>query len=272
MRLDPYPPQEPLSGRMFEYQAELLARSLGIHGEELAYGPSRLQRIEVFLPDNPNGTVLAVFPGGGWTNAYKDYLSHMAPAMTAAGIILTTVGYRLAPEHTFPTGIEDCAAGLNRMIEFLRGRGLPTDRVFLGGHSAGGHIAALLAVSSRPGGAFGLAPGVVRGCLPISGSYDLTAAGGFSSRPRFLGLPGNEEAASPIHRIGARPVPFHVAWASNDFPHLIAQAQRFVRALTDAGGMVETFVLDGDDHFSAGYAGMPGRPWTEAAIAWMGRN
>ncbi|MEP4378047.1 MAG: alpha/beta hydrolase [Alphaproteobacteria bacterium] len=276
-RLEPYPPQEPLDGRMYEYQAELLARGLGIVGEEHAYGPSRLQRIEVFAPRRPNGTILVAFPGGGWTNAYKEFMSHMAPAMVESGAILVTAGYRLAPDDIFPACADDCGAAVVKARDAAAKLGGDPDRIFLTGHSAGGHLAALLAVTSSgteptETGAFGLSPGDIRGCMPISGSYDLTPAGGYSNRPRFLGRPGNERLASPIHRIGASALPFLLAIGENDFPHLVAQADAFAAALDARGVDLERITLAGEDHFTAGWAGMPGSVWTRAAIDWMARK
>jgi len=146
-------------------------------------------------------------------------------------------------------------------------------RIFLGGHSAGGHYAALLAVRRDWQAQAGLPKDVIRGCLPISGVYDFGVQSGLSNRPRFLGAAGNERPASPIDNIEGRPPPFLLAYGDLDFPHLMKQAERMEAALRAAGGDVERLVLKGRNHFTASYAGgEAGGPWVPAVLAWMLRR
>jgi acetyl esterase/lipase len=265
MRIEDYPPQEPLSDAGRRYHEEVLRRGNGIEGKEHAYGPDPCQRALLFRPEHPDGRVLAFFPGGGWTSGYKEWMAFMAPAFTAAGVLFAAMGYRLAPRHVFPVGAEDCARALAWLWRETGGK-----PVFAGGHSAGGHYASLLAVTSDWQRGVGLPEDAIRGCLPISGVYDLTPEGGLSQRPRFLGAGETERAASPLHRIGARPRPFLLAHGDKDFPHLIRQAAAMEAALTSAGGDVTRIVLAGRDHFSASYAGGEADgPWVPKALAWM---
>jgi arylformamidase len=113
---------------------------------------------------------------------------------------------------------------------------------------------------------------IVRGCLPISGVYDFGPDSGLTMRPRFLGAAdaGNEAAASPIRHIGAEPCPFFIAHGSEDFPHLMRQAERMEQALVAKNADVQRIVLPGCNHFSASYAGGdPQGPWVPHAIRWI---
>jgi acetyl esterase/lipase len=151
--------------------------------------------------------------------------------------------------------------------------GFDPARIFLGGHSAGGHYAALLAVRRDWQRAAGLPDTVIRGCLPVSGVYDFGPQSGFSSRPRFLGAAGNETRASPVENIDGVPPPFLLAHGDQDFPHLIKQAERMEAALRAAGGDAERLVLNGRNHFTASYAGGEADgPWVPRALAWMARR
>lgn len=265
MRIEDYPPQEPISEAGQRYHEEVIRRGAGIAGEDRAYEGDPYQSALLFRPEKPDGRVLAFFPGGGWTNGYKEWMAFMAPAFTAAGVLFAAMGYRLAPQHVFPTGVEDCA----RALAWLW-RETGRQPIFVGGHSAGGHYASLLAVTTDWQSGLGLPEDAIRGCLPISGVYDLTSAGGLSARPRFLGAGETERAASPLHRIGARPRPFLLAHGDRDFPHLIRQAEAMEAALKGAGGDVTRIVLAGRDHFSASYAGGEADgPWVPKALAWM---
>ncbi len=269
MRIADYPPQEELSeaGRVFA--DEVMRRAEGVSGTEHFYGDDPYQGIALHVPEAPNGSVLAFVHGGGWTSGYKEHMDFMALAFTDAGVVFASIGYRLAPRHLFPTGADDVAGGIAWLHRHVAEHGGDPDRIFIGGHSAGGHYTALLAVRRDWQAALDLPEGVVRGCLPISGVYRFGAGSGLSARPRFLGGEENEGPASPILNVHATP-PFLIAHGTDDFPHLMVQAEEMESALAEAGGDVERVVLDGRNHFSASYAGGEADgPWVEHALAWM---
>ncbi|MGB7102664.1 MAG: alpha/beta hydrolase [Xanthobacteraceae bacterium] len=264
MRPEDYPAQEPFSPPARLYHDMVMGRADLSAAEEIPYGPDPYQRVLIWRAAKPTGILLAFLHGGGWTNGYKEWMAFMAPAFADAGIGFASVGYRLAPQHLFPIGFDDTCRGLALLIERARSYGAEPDRVFVGGHSAGGHYAALMALT-RPDLR-------LRGCLPISGVYDFGPASGLSARPRFLGSAdsGNEQPASPIANIPSAPPPFLIAHGSEDFPHLIVQAQRMENALKAAGGNVELLALPGRTHFTASYAGgEPDGPWVARAVDWM---
>jgi acetyl esterase/lipase len=270
MRIEDYPPQEPASIMGAAYAAECVKRGAGVSGEDMQYGADPYQSLAFHRAARPNGAVFVFWHGGGWTGGYKEWMAFMAPAFTAAGVTFVTPGYRLAPQHLFPTGLEDCADAVAKVhAECRRFDGDPA-RIFIGGHSAGGHYAALLAVTRDWRAKCKLPRDVVKGCLPISGVYQFGEGAGLSMKPRFLGAdPAAEHAASPIHNIETTP-PFLIAHGDKDFPHLMKQAEAIEAALKKAGGAVERMILPGRDHFSASHAGgEAGGPWVPKALDWI---
>ena len=120
---------------------------------------------------------------------------------------------------------------------------------------------------------YGLPVDVVRGCLPVSGVFDFCEGSGLSMRPRFLGEAGNEAAASPICNIQGTPPPFFLSWGSEDFPHLITQAQKMEQALREVGGETTSLELQGCDHLQANLVcGDPDGPWAGKVIEWIRRH
>lgn len=260
MKLADYPPQEPLSEVGAKYGAECWARSEGIAGEEHAFGADPYQRLLVFRPVRPGGRVLLFWHGGGWTSGYKEWMGFMAPAFNAAGVTFVTAGYRLVPQHVFPAALEDCTAALAWVKKKVPGD------TFIGGHSAGGHYAALIA--AHTGGR------AVRGCLPLSGVFEFGEGSGLNMRPRFLGSdPANDRRASPRWQIAPPIAPFLLAFGTNDFPHLIPQAKRFAAAVREAGGEANELELPGRTHFTASFAGGEAQgPWVPRALAFMKKH
>lgn len=263
-----YPPQEPLSGVGQAYHDKVMA--LGAHvavGEDIPYGDDPYQRILIHRAARADSPVLAFIHGGGWTNGYKEWMRFMAPAVTDAGITFVSIGYRLAPAHIFPTGLDDCADALSLIRERISEAPL-----FVGGHSAGGHYASLLAVQDDWWRSRGFTGNPIRGCLPISGAYRFGEGSGLKIRPRFLGSENTERAASPIAAIADR-TPFLIAHGDRDFPHLIQQAEEMVAALETRGIPAERIVLPDCGHFEASYhAGEAEGLWLRHARAFIERH
>ena len=116
---------------------------------DVAYGPHRLHRYNVFAPAAGHNLPMLVFwHGGGWTNGYRDWATFMAPLVVGLGMVLAAASYRLAPAHPLPCAAQDRLAllvGLQARVTEWRGA---PDRLYLAGHSADGHVVALAALRS----------------------------------------------------------------------------------------------------------------------------
>jgi len=268
--IDSYPEQEPFSEIGAKYHVEVQKLGAGIDGDAFAYGDDPYQEVAVFAAAEPDGTVLAFLHGGGWTNGYKEWPAFMAPALNDAGITFVSIGYRLAPQVSWPTGVMDAARAVRWIHDNIAGHGGDPARLFISGHSAGGHYATWLAVRDDWQAAAGVPASAIRGALPVSGVYDFTPGNGMAMRPRFLDSDGAADLdASPLHTIAKAP-PFLLAWGDSDFPHLIPQAEQMAAALRAAGGEATTLTLAGCDHLGASYeCGKADGQWLPAARDWM---
>ena len=270
MKPEDYPPQEPVPEFAKEYNKYLLQRAAELGGAEDSYGPNPYQGVLYFPAQAPDGNIFIMIHGGGWTSGYKEWMAFMAPVFNQAGIGFVSIGYRLAPTHVFPAGLDDSMNGLRWVYNNIHKLSGDPARLFISGHSAGGHQTSLMAVRKDWQKDYGLPVDVVRGCLPVSGVFDFRESAGLSMRPRFLGPTGNEEAASPICNIQGTPPPFFLSYGSKDFPHLITQAQKMEQALRAAGGETTSLELEGCDHLQANLAcGDEDGPWANKVIEWI---
>lgn len=272
MKPEDYPAQEPFTSIGAAYHARIMPAAASVPTVEWQHGADPYQSVALYPAPAPRGDTLLLIHGGGWTSGYKEWMAFMAPALTARGITVASLGYRLAPAHVWPACFDDVADGVAAVAARLATHGGDPARLFVGGHSAGGHLAALLALRTDWQAARGLSPDVVKGALPISGTYRFGEGSGLSMRPRFLGdaTPGNEKPASPVTWLHAKAPPFLVAWGEQDFPHLRTQAQEFARDLARLGVKVETCELSGADHLGASYAsGEVDGVWAGAADAFI---
>jgi acetyl esterase/lipase len=126
-------------------------------------------RVRVTLPDGPARGVCLHIHGGGWTFGAAEYLDGWMKEMAdAAGVAVVAVAYRLAPEHPWPACADDCEAAAV-WLAGAAGAVFGTERLFIGGDSAGAHLSAVTLARLRDRGLGGR----FAGALLAYGVYDL---------------------------------------------------------------------------------------------------
>jgi len=143
---------------------------------DIAYGTDPRQKLDVYRPTKipPNGRVVVFFYGGSWRNGDKADYRFVASALVSRGFIVVLPDYRLYPAVTFPAFVQDGAAAVRWTREHIGTFGGDTNRLYLMGHSAGSHIAALLTLDAHYLQAVGLDRNVIRATATLSGPYDFT--------------------------------------------------------------------------------------------------
>ncbi len=223
---------------------------------DLAYGEHRLQRYNVFAPRNArNAPVLVFWHGGGWTNGYRDYTTFMAPYVTRLGMVLVAPSYRLAPAHPLPAAFEDGLALLKALAGSLQALGGAPEQLYLGGHSAGGHLSALVALRVQERRKAGLSDEAVRGCLPISGIMDLyhpaPPPGTLEERvyKMVLGAGVEDSVMSPLCWTVGNRLPMLLSYGERDSERVMRSNQRLLALLQLQDGPSSCRVEIGSDHF-----------------------
>jgi acetyl esterase len=107
--------------------------------------------VRIYTPDKPTPLpVLVWYHGGGWVLGTLDASDHTCRELAnAAGCIVVSVDYRLAPEHKFPASPEDCEAAYEWVLANAASFGGDPRRVAVGGDSAGGNLAAVVCIRAR---------------------------------------------------------------------------------------------------------------------------
>ncbi|MEI7592153.1 MAG: alpha/beta hydrolase [Actinomycetes bacterium] len=118
-------------------------------------GPSGEVAIRVYRPSNSNSLpgILVWFHGGGWCLGSLE--SGDGPPRSLAqssGAVVVSVDFRLAPEHPFPAGIDDCWSTVQWVAAHGHELGGDPQRLAVGGESSGGNLAALVAIKARDAG------------------------------------------------------------------------------------------------------------------------
>jgi acetyl esterase/lipase len=227
---------------------------------------------DLYMPaDDTNVPCLVAVHGGAWQRGQRANYRHIGRYLADRGIGLFAISYRFAPRDRYPAAVHDARDG----VRFLRAKGasLGVDpaRIGIMGDSAGGHLAALVALAGDhpefTATAEDAYPGVsakVKVCVPVYGVYDMLAqwdadralAPSVSGSEVFIGVSPVEDRfayhrASPINYVtkAAAHTAFLLCWgARDDVVDPATQSEAFLTALKRADIMVRTCVVDGP-HF-----------------------
>jgi acetyl esterase len=144
--------------------------------------------IRIYRNEEPPTGLVVYFHGGGYCIGSIGMMDNVARQLCrASGAIVVSVGYRLAPEHPYPAGLDDGETVTRWAIANLSTFGVPEGKVAIAGESAGGNLSAALALRFRDAGDVQLAGHVL--------IYPATAGSQrFPSRDEFAGLVLNEKA------------------------------------------------------------------------------
>jgi acetyl esterase len=242
--------------------------------------PVRIYHPEVSTLPLP---VLVYYHGGGWVLGNLDSHDSVVRALAAsAGCIVVSVGYRLAPEHRFPAAVHDCVSAALWVHANAMAFGADPHRIAVGGDSAGGNLATVVALTARDSGGPALVGQLLvypatRLCGPRCGSLAANSEGYFLRTSdmdwfenHYLGdsRHATDSRASPLlaEDLGRLP-PALVITA--EFDPLCDQGEAYARRLSEAGTLCTLTRYAGAIH---GFFGMPvaiGDRAVAQAGAWL---
>jgi arylformamidase len=153
--------------------ASALAREQSDVSLDLPYGSSPAETLDVFRTHRPEAPVFVFIHGGYWRALDKRDVSFVAPALVDAGAMVVVPNYALCPA----VSIEQITLQLVQAVAWTwrhaREHGGDPRRIVVGGHSAGGHLAAMMLSCDWPRVAPDLPREVVRSALAVSGLFEL---------------------------------------------------------------------------------------------------
>jgi len=221
--------------------------------------------VRIYTPEgNPPMGVLVYYHGGGWVLGDLESHDRVCRSLAnKAGCVVVSVDYRLAPEHVFPAAADDCYAATKWVAENAASLGADPARLAVGGDSAGGNLAAAVAMMARDQGgpaiAFQLLFYPVTDCaLDTPSQKEFAADGHVLSRGdmewfwnHYLGPDSDSEKTNPYacplraKNLAGLP-PALVMTASHD--PLRDEGERFAQRLISAGVKVTCTRYEGVTH------------------------
>lgn len=218
----------------------------------VAFGSDPRQRLDIYGPARADGPspVVTFFYGGSWASGSRDGYGFAAKAFASRGYTVVIPDYRLVPEVHFPAFVEDGAAAIAWTEANIASHGGDPARVSLVGHSAGAHIAMLLALDPRWLRAAGSDPSQLRAAVGIAGPYDFLPFGVGATKNAFGRAP-DVTLTQPINFARKNAPPILLATGTEDTVVLPRNSRKLAAALRDAGATVELKEYDGLGHVGA---------------------
>jgi acetyl esterase/lipase len=257
----------------------------------------RDHQLDLYLPKGVKNYPVAVFVHGGtWVmgdNRCCGLHSSIGEFLARHGIGAVLPNYRLSPAVKHPEHVKDVAAAVGWTYYHIGEHGGDASRLFLVGHSAGGHLASLLTTDERYLKEVGMQTADIKGVVSISGVYEIPAGnpdvtfGGASRRslrfeqfaplrgdlppwhglaltpgipisvnvfqPAFGDDPAVRADASPINHVRPGLPPFLLCYAEEDLPLLPRMAKDFHKALQENGCESELMCIENRNHNSVAY-------------------
>jgi acetyl esterase/lipase len=184
----------------------------------IAYGPAPQQRLDVYVPENAAvgpRPVVVFWHGGRWREGDKADYRFVGAALADSGYVAVVANYRHYPQVKMPGFMSDAAQAALWAAAHANEYGGARDRLYLMGHSAGAHLAALVTLDPRYFAAAGQAAPHIAGVIGLSGPYDFLPFVEPDDQDMF-GPPPLYPASQPINFVRADAPPMLLVQGLND--------------------------------------------------------
>lgn len=231
---------------------------LQVH-RDLAYVEkgSELQKLDVYAPaEGKNHPIVFWIHGGGWRKGSKQGVAKKPQAFADKGFVFVSTDYRLFPDATAKQMMDDLARSLRWVVDHAKDYGGDPNTIFVMGHSAGAHLAALLCTDDRYLKAQGLSLSIIKGCVPVDVAvYDIPkrVSEGKLGTGNYVAVFGATEEQqkdlSPVaHCASGKSIPPFLILHVADRPDTKSQSEWFAARLKEAGVPAKVVAGEGKTH------------------------
>ena len=224
-----------------------------LQGEfDLPYGDTPRQRLDIYRADphakEGRAPIVVYLHGGYWRVGEKEKQAVLAEPLVQAGFPVVMLGTDLCPAVTLDTIVAQVMRGIEWTARNAARAGGDDRRIYLYGHSAGAHLAAM--GLAEDWSARGLPVDLVCGATMVSGIYDVEPVLHISVNDLIRLTPDRVRALSPQFHPPRRPLPLVLAAGGEEAPGWVAQTEEYAAACRAAGCEVEVIVVPHEGHFS----------------------
>ena len=219
------------------------------------------QKLDVFVPKKikkgEDLPVLIFVHGGNWNEGRRGLYKWFGGRLSRKGMMAVIIDYPLSPAARYEDMAQSTANAVAWVRKHAAGYGANENRIFVSGHSAGGHLSALVALDGRYLKAAGVDSSVIKGAVMIDAAgldmYTyLKDENGLVEEPTyaqtFTTSPEEWKKASPIFYIRPAQLPLLIFQGERTYPSIERSNARFLKELNKQGAPVKFKILSGKKH------------------------
>jgi acetyl esterase/lipase len=236
----------------------------------ISYGALPRQTLDVYTPKAEARAIVLFIHGGGWVTGARWHYALLGHTLTQQGFACVVPDYHLYPQARFPSFVEDAARAFKWTHEHaaeIGGRRLP---IFVMGHSAGAHIAALLALDADYLRAQGLSPDAIAGVIGLAGPYTLDPLKWPGVKDIFAASAAAPHSARPIKLARAGAPAMLLLHGASDSVVKSDASVNFASALTAAGSQANANIYPGIGHLGVLTSLLWGLRWRAGVLHDIG--
>ena len=223
--------------------------------KDLVYTPpssSEDHKLDIYAPRGAKGAPVIMYVyGGGWSSGRKWNYGNLGNSFSTRGYVFVVPNYRRSGTAKFPAPMEDIANAFSWIRKNIEKYGGKPAEIFIAGHSAGGHLAVLLALDPKFLRAANVPPGSIKGVMALSAIYDLPRFGMQGMLKSEFGDDKNTWVqASPTTYLRKGLPPFLIVFAQWESGNLKRQARDFAKVLETNGDKVKLLEIKGKGHIN----------------------
>jgi acetyl esterase/lipase len=220
----------------------------GFHNEK--------HRLDVYAPkQGAHMPVLVYIHGGAWYHGSKDIYSQLGHNLAEMNVVTVITNYRLGPTANFMDMARDCAAALKWTYDHIEKYGGDKNRIFISGHSAGGHLAALITLDPKYFEELGMTNPIM-GCILIDAfgmnmDFVLKLNTNFfvsDMHKVFTSDPTKWREAAPVNFVKGCTVPFLIYVGLRTYPYIMMDNEVFVNHLNQNKVPHDYHIVPGKGH------------------------
>ena len=241
--------------------------------ETKAYGDGEDNKLDIFAPVKAApaaGAPIHMFiHGGAWRGGRKEMYSFPAPTFVENGALYIAVGFSSIPKVRLPDMAHQVRSAVAWAYKNAKAFGGDPERIFLSGHSSGGHLCGVALVTDWS--KYGAPANVLKGGLPVSGMFDLHPVL-LSARSSYVKISKDEEGALSAQRhLDRIACPVTLAYGDGESPEFKRQSRDMAAALKAKGKPAQLIEVKGANHFEIiETLGKPHGDLGRAALKQMG--
>lgn len=243
----PWAPNSPKISARNALKRELALERLG-EPEVFAYGPGEVEKLELYRAAGENPPIQIYIHGGAWRSGTARGQAHQAPKYVASGAHFIALDF----DNVMTAGLDGMVDQVRRAIVWVYENadqiGGDRDRIYISGHSSGGHLGGVMMVTDW-NGLYGVPADIIKGAVLTSGMYDLHPVR-LSARSEYVPFTDAIESDfSAMRHLEMINAPIVIAYGEYDTDDFRRQSQEFADKLAEIGKLETLIVLPGANHF-----------------------